>query len=299
VTASERVWSIRECLEWTEQHFAAKGEANSRLTAQWLLAAATGLSRIELYTHYEQPLSKAELAAVRAGIERRLAGEPLQYISGHAPFRHLDMRVRPGVLIPRPETEVLVDVILAALPLPTGREARILDLCTGSGCIALSLVYECPNCHVTAVDIDSAAVELTQENAHLLELGGEDRLCVLQGDLATELLQSPTQRACFDVVVSNPPYIPTAEYLRLPREVAEYEPRIALDGGEGGLDIFCRIAEQAWLLLVPGGLLGCELHETTLEQAKAQCEQLGFTDVEIHQDLNGKPRIIAARKPIL
>jgi release factor glutamine methyltransferase len=172
----------------------------------------------------------------------------------------------------------------------------VLDLCTGTGCVALSLVYECPGLTVVATDIDQAAVELAHENA--CELGLDDeRLTILVDDLATTLLADDANRGLFDVVTSNPPYVPTDECDTLPREIAEYEPRRALDGGEDGLEVFRRIVGQAKLLLKPGGLLACELHEATLEQAKAFCESQGFSDVHIHRDLADKPRIITARKP--
>jgi release factor glutamine methyltransferase len=353
----DQQWTIRAALEWTIGYLERNNEENPRLAAQWLLTAATGLTRIELYTNYDLPLDETQRTALREGIKRRIAGEPLQYILGKAPFRRLEVTVRPGVLIPRPETEILVDVVLSALPTGSATQPpsatpppsvilseaknpaealsadtavaaappsvilseaknpaedlgtdtavaaapplRILDLCTGTGCIALSFLHEYPNCHVTAIDIDPAAVELAQFNACELKLDGEGRLRVFQGDLATELLQDPINHAAFDVIVSNPPYIPTEEYLKLIDEVAKYEARIALDGGEDGLDVFRRILEQSKILLVPGGLLACELHETTLDQAAALCERQGFIDVTIHKDLTDKLRIITARKAVL
>lgn len=324
------LWTVKKTLEWTQGYLESNHIENPRREAQWLLVAATALSRLELYTNYDQPLTKVQLATLRAGIKRRVAGEPLQYILGKAPFRRLELNVRPGVLIPRPETEILVETVIAELsvtdaplvvgaletdgassPLPAAAPdtaaadapnalpavslVRVLDLCTGTGCVALSLVYECPGLTVTATDIDPAAVELAHENAR--ELGLDDgRLTILTDDLATTLVADGANRGFFDVVVSNPPYVPTDECDTLPREIAEYEPRRALDGGADGLEIFRRIIGQAKSLLKPGGLLACELHETTLGQAKAFCEGQGFVDARIHHDLADKPRIITARK---
>jgi release factor glutamine methyltransferase len=178
------------------------------------------------------------------------------------------------------------------------RPKRVLDLCTGTGCIALSLLHECSDVQVVATDIDTAAIESIRENASELGLDGEERLVIFQDDLACSLLADKTNWGTFDVVVSNPPYIPTAELEKLPNEIAHYEPRKALDGGKDGLDVFRRIVEQARLLLVPNGLLACELHEETLGQAQGICEEAGFSDILVHPDLTGRPRIITAHHPI-
>jgi release factor glutamine methyltransferase len=315
-------WTIKAALEWTTNDLARSSEKNPRLAAQWLLCAATGFERIELYTRFDQPLSSEERAKLRQAIERRRAGEPLQYILGKAPFRHLDIKVRSGVLIPRPETEVLVDLVLkweqnsrgehcapAENDNPTPRQpradsnssaccpARIIDLCTGSGCIALSLVHEHPSCHVTAIDIDPAAVTLAQENAATLAPDALSRLTIQQGDLATELLSDSSNHAAFDVIVANPPYIPSAILSELPQEVAAFEPQLALDGGADGLDLFRRIVEQATILLKPGGLLAVELHEDTLDRAATIAKNAGFNQVEVHPDLTQRPRFLTAEKP--
>jgi len=318
-----RTWTIKSALEWTQGHLEAKGDENPRLSAQWLLCAATGLSRLELYTNYEQVLADVQLAVLREGIKRRVAREPLQYIVGRAPFRKIELAVRQGVLIPRPETEVLVDIVIGEL---RGRgilgTAHVLDLCTGSGNIALSLLQECPGVWVLATDNDPTAVRLARENAALLGLGdssgdgsGADnesggdsaddvgsngagrRLRIIQDDLASTLIADPEMHGSFDVVVSNPPYVPTAELEGLPEEVANYEPRGALDGGADGLEVFRRIVVQTQMLLRPNGLLACELFETTLDEAAEFCRSEGFTEVLIHNDLTGRPRIITARTP--
>jgi release factor glutamine methyltransferase len=293
---------------------AKAGEENPRLAAQWLLSAATGLERIELYTDYDRPLTSGERQSLREGIKRRVQGEPLQYIRGKAPFRRLELKVRPGVLIPRPETETLVDLVLdwlraegetptppvtlhegaceASRGEPDGK--RILDLGTGTGAIALSLLAECPGVFVLATDIDPAAVDLASDNAYELKLDGQGHLHILQDDLAASLIADPAAAGSFDVVVSNPPYIPTAELQKLSKEVAQYESTQALDGGADGLALFRRIVDEAGVLLKPGGLLACELYETTLERARAYCALQGFTNATIHEDLTGRPRFITA-----
>jgi release factor glutamine methyltransferase len=349
------VWTIKAALDWTQGYLATNGAENPRLEAQWLLTAATDLSRLELYTNHDQPLTGEQRRVLREAIKRRVAGEPLQYILGKAPFRHLELRVRPGVLIPRPETEVLVDLVLdelralgeaaAAHPADPQPEAlRVLDLCTGTGCIALSLLHEYPGVQVVATDIDPTALTLAQENATLTEAPlttllidprhsalpvrhsglvpessgrpANDNGCtannvcaitptvsptttsltILLDDLATTLVADPATHASFDIVVSNPPYVPTAELAELPNEVAAFEPHAALDGGPDGLHIFRRILKQAQLLLKPNALLACELHETTLEQAKTLCESAGFHNTKIHPDLTHAPRILTTRR---
>ncbi|HBT95131.1 MAG TPA: peptide chain release factor N(5)-glutamine methyltransferase, partial [Coriobacteriia bacterium] len=280
-----------------------------RLEAQWVVSAATDLTRIEIYTNYDRPLDKTQLACVREGIKRRLAGEPLQYISGKAAFRRLEFKVRPPVLIPRPETEVLVDGVLEevkALDRSIGAQdvepertepVRILDIGTGSGCIALSLLHEAHNVKLTATDLNPEAVALAEENAGMLGLDDPQRLSIVQDDLASSLVENPAFHGSFDIIVSNPPYIPTRELQELPEEVARYESPLALDGGEDGLVVFRRIVAQAKLLLKPGALLTCELHEDTLIAAKAHSEAEGLVDCLIHNDLTNRPRIITARMP--
>jgi release factor glutamine methyltransferase len=265
---------------------------------------------------------------VREGIKRRLAGEPLQYITGKAPFRRLEFIVRAPALIPRPETEVLVDVVLRELDAlgacgaggafgersaggmdsadnagtatrGTVTDIKIIDIGTGSGCIALSLLYEARGARlkIIATDLKAEAVTLTTENAEALGLFDPLHLNILQDDLATSLLSDAANHNSFDIVVSNPPYIPTEELNKLLNEITQYESPEALDGGADGLNTFRRIVEQAKTLLKPGGLLACELHEATLETAKAHCEAEGFERVTVHNDLTGRPRIISAYMP--
>lgn len=318
--------TIRNCLEWTEKHLTKQGEEHPRLAAQWLLTAATGLTRLQLYLEYDRPLSVDERKTLRLGIRRRLRGEPLQYITGRAPFRHLELAVRPGVLIPRPETETLVDLVLAFAP------QRVLDVGTGSGAIALSLLHELPGVSVWATDISAEALAIAAENARELGLGGEardggvvedladvsngasdgdsarafdevstlpyrcdfERLHFIEDDLAISLVDDPELYASFDALVSNPPYIPSSEMSGLPREVGEFEPTIALDGGVDGLDIFRRLLSQAKALLKPGGLLAVELYETKLEVAQKLAEAAEFKTVQIHPDLTDRPRFLTA-----
>ena len=153
--SAEQVWSVKAALEWTTTFLAEKNDEHPRRSAEWLLSAATGLSRVELYAFHDRPLSDDERATLREAVRRRAAGEPLQYVTGEVAFRHVVVKVRPGVLIPRPETEILVDAVLPDLRriLAERPEALVADLCTGSGCIALSIASECPGAAVYASDL--------------------------------------------------------------------------------------------------------------------------------------------------
>lgn len=282
------IWTIKAALEWTDGYLARKGIENSRLSAEWLLSEATGLRRIELYTNFDKPLSIDERDVFRTYVKRRATGEPLQYITGEVGFRHIAVKVKPGVLIPRPETEVLVSEALRGFA--PDQTFIAADICTGSGCIACSLAYERPNCHVLASDIASEAIELALLNIN--SLGLDSQIEVFQGDLGDAI---PTEfLGSLDLVVSNPPYIPTAVIDMLSDEVVRHEPRLALDGGPDGNEPFRRLAQWARAALSAGGRLALELHETCLDDAKTYAESIGFRDVRIVYDLAGKPRVLTA-----
>lgn len=336
-------WTIKKALEWTEGYLADKGDENPRLSAQWLLSEACGLSRTQLFVNFDRLLSEDERGVLRDYVRRRGAGEPLQYITGEVAFRHINVKVRPGVLIPRPETEVLVSEVLAALPTPGPRDVAwnpeaaeqereavaavkkaleeagesaslsvggdlgrpssagmdetrksllVADLCTGSGCIACSLAYEHPDVRVIATDVAPEAVALAKENTEALGLA--DRVAVLQCSLGSGIGEK--RMGTFDAVVSNPPYVPTAVMAGIPREVADFEPTLALDGGADGLDLFRPLAQWAARALKPGGVLACELYEGHMDAARAVAEQAGFVDVHIVDDLTGRPRVLVAKR---
>ncbi len=289
-------WTVKSTLEWTTGYLERKGDEHPRLSAEWLLCAATGMSRVEVYMNYDRPLDAAELATLHAGVERRGRGEPLQYVTGEMPFRHIVLKCAPGVLIPRPETEVLVDCVLDyldALVLGEGDTASVLEVGTGTGCIALSLAGERPFVRVSATDVSPDAVALAGRNRDALGLDGPVELFLT--DLADGV--PGAEDAAFDVLVSNPPYIPSALVEELPAEVGGFEPRLALDGGPDGLDVFRRIVALAGTALKPGGLLACELHEECLEQACDEAVSGGLLqNARIVKDLAGKNRILLAER---
>lgn len=278
----QQVWTIGDTLAWCREYLAHHDDENPKLSAEWLLAAATGLTRIELYMHFDRPLTMEERDVLRETLKRRGAGEPLQYISGEAAFRHIVVKTSRGVLIPRPETEVLVDVVLDGL---AGADAPcVLEVGCGTGCIACSLAKEA-GAQVLATDISPEAVACAQANVEMLGL--EELVEIVERDCVAGIVGS------FDCLVSNPPYIPTAELAELPHEVAGFEPRLALDGGSDGLAFFDRLITEALPLVKDGGLFACELHETCLEEAARRLREAGCVDVKVTKDLVGRDRIVS------
>lgn len=418
---ANEIWTIKRCLEWTKEYLAERGEEHPRLSAEWLLCAATGLARIDLYMRMDETLDAAQLETMHAAVVRRAKGEPLQYITGSTQFRMIDVACAPGVLIPRPETEMLVEEVLnyldaevlspeaaarqrvelpwndeveqarkaeaaladerataerraanltaadeaalgsdvlgsrayaeeladreaeeaatqaaeaeaaeaaaqaadaeaeeaaepeldeygiaiegadheasltedAAAPAPAEpRTARVLEVGCGTGCISLSLAWERRG-HVTctATDIESRAIDLATKNRDALGLTADEVAFSL-----TNLVSSiPREEwGTFDVLVSNPPYIPTDVMRSLPHEVKDFEPDLALEGGAEGLDIFRRLLNAAPYMLRAGGLFACELYEGALDAAAELCRQAGLSDVRIVRDLTDRPRIVRA-----
>ncbi len=291
-------WTIKRVLDWTSGYLERKGDEHPRLSAEWLLANVCGLSRVELYVNFDKPLEAGELDAMHAAIERRAAGEPLQYVTGEMPFRHIVLKCERGVLIPRPETEVLVDAALEGVDAAAEKSdegagpVRVLEVGTGTGCIALSIASERPGALVTATDLSPRAVELAARNREALGL--EEAVDVIECDLATGV--NPDLMGSFSVLVSNPPYIPT-QVLRdeVPAEVADFEPELALDGGDDGLDVFRRLVELAPEALAPGGMLAVELFEGALDAAADLVRaQGGWGSVEVREDLTRRPRVLVA-----
>lgn len=388
MAANDQTWTVKAILDWCEGYLANKGDASPRHAAQYLLGEAMGLSRIELYTNFDKPLTDEERSTMRTWVARRGAGEPLQLICGTAPFRHMVLEVAPGVLIPRPETEVLVSEVLALFPAPKqisahafedlsavsgqvesvedsvseipvveigsiseetlsevsaggivsvserpetfalkdvaqGSQSKIdavgqddemiaagtasemkpdpksesihvIDLCTGSGCIACALATEHPNMEVLALDIAPEALALAQRNVKAQ--GVADRVSVRESDLLAAATVDPENKGSFDAIVSNPPYIPSRVVDTLDAEVNDYEPRLALDGGADGLDLFRRFIGDAHELLKPNGVLAVELFEESLDQARTIALNSGFSEARIVQDLTNRPRVLIATK---
>ncbi len=274
-------WTTLKLLAWTQDFFAKKDVDAPRLTAEVLLAHALSCDRVRLYLDFDKPLGDPELARFRELVRRRVDGEPTAYLVGRREFFGHPFRVDPRVLVPRPETELLVEAALAALP----EGGSALDLCTGSGCVAVSLALARKGARVLATDVSEEALALARENA--VALGAVVEFAT--GDLWAAVHAGEL----FDVVVSNPPYVPTGELAGLSREVRR-EPCIALDGGEDGLAVLRGIVLGAASRVKPGGTLCLEMHESHVEALPALCRGAGFARAEARPDLAGLPRLVVA-----
>ena len=286
--------SVGEALRAAALRLRASGSRSPRLDAELLLATVLGVDRTGLFRQPERALALEEAERFDAFVARREALEPVAYIRGLRAFRTLELEVTPAVLIPRPETETLVDVALELLDgaSPPGPFAPlVLDVGTGSGCIALALAAENPYVRVVASDVDEAALAVARRNA--ARLGLERRLVLVRSDLLADL---PTDLR-FDLVLSNPPYIPAAEYEALEPNVHDFEPRLALYGGADGLDVYRRLVPAAAARLRRGGALAVEVGAG---QAAAVAELFaaagGFAAAEQRLDLGGVPRVVSARR---
>lgn len=290
---ADELWTVRRILNWTTGYLERKGDEHPRLSAEWLLGNACGLSRVEIYMNFDKPLSPAELDIMRDGVRRRGAGEPLQYVTGEMPFRHIVLRCEEGVLIPRPETEILVDAALEALDACGSDAPLALEIGTGTGCIALSLASEHEGTRVIATDLSPTAVKLATRNRDALNLAGA--VDVVECDLASAIPAVLMGR--FNLLVSNPPYIPTAVLAHeVPAEVKDHEPGLALDGGADGLDVFRRILALAPQVLAPAGTLCVELYEGNVHAAAELVRaQPGWERVEVREDLTHRPRVLVAK----
>ena len=281
----QKIWTIGALLQWTQRYFGGKGVENPRLDAELLLCHVLGKDRVYLYVHFDQPLCKEELTAFRALVKQRSSRVPVAYILGEKGFMGLTFKVSPAVLIPRPETELLVEeVLLAVKPLA---KPYLLDLGAGSGAIIVSLLAHCPAAVGVAVDISPEALAVAGENA--ADNNVRDRLTLLQGDLFAPLgLQER-----FDVIVSNPPYIPASDVDTLAPEVRR-EPRLALDGGRDGLDYYRRLAQEAPVYSKPGTLLALEIGIDQHETVPALLVVAGWTIQSIRRDYGNIPRVVLA-----
>jgi release factor glutamine methyltransferase len=276
------VWTTLGVLDWTTQRFSDAGIAAARLEAQVLLAHVLGCSRVQLYTGFDKPLGEAELASYRALIKRRLAGESVSYLVGETEFWGLPFHVDASVLVPRPDTETVIDVARVARPNRT-LPCRILDLCTGSGVIAVSLAKEFPAAQVVATELSPAAAAIARKNAE--RNGVADRVDVREGDLFAPV---PGER--FELIAANPPYIASAVVPTLSAEVRG-EPVIALDGGHDGLRFYDRICAAAREHLTADGILIVEHGYDQADAVRARLSAAGLSDVTLVHDLGKNPRV--------
>ena len=301
---SGETWTVLKIIQWTTEYLKGKGIDNPRLDSEVLLAHLLKLNRVGLYLNFDRPLSRDELSSFREIVKRRGSREPLQYITGHQEFWSLDFKVTPDVLIPRPDTEILVEEALKVVSgqgsvASENRPLRILDLCTGSGCIAISLAHELKDSVVYAADASDAALKVARENAETN--GVQDRVTFLKGDLYGALENRPRitdhRPLLFDLIVSNPPYIKNIDIPNIQPEVRDYEPRMAVDGGAEGLGFYKRIVADAPNHLSPHGWLMVEVGEGQAEAVSEMMKDAGGFDSPLTvKDLAGIERVVKARK---
>ncbi|OJW09410.1 MAG: protein-(glutamine-N5) methyltransferase, release factor-specific [Planctomycetales bacterium 71-10] len=285
----EEPWTIGRLLAWTAEFFKKKGSDSPRLDAEVMLAHVLGYERVQLYTHYEDVVGERARGEYRDLVRRRSEGTPVAYLVGRKEFYSLRFDVTPAVLIPRPETEFVVMEFLAAVKEIEGPTA--IDVGTGSGCIAVACAKHKPGARFAAIDASADALDVARRNAARHAVA--DRIEFLEGDLLAPLAGRPA----VDVIVSNPPYIATAEVEALDPGVRDFEPRLALDGGVDGLDAYRRIAAQAPPLLKSGGRLILEIGFSQDAEVAAIIESTpGLRFSATVRDLQGHPRVVLATR---
>lgn len=293
-------WTILATLRWTADYFGARGVAEPRASAEILLAHTLGVSRLDLYLRYDQPLNPNELARFKALMVRRREGEPVAYLTGHREFWSLDFRVTPAVLIPRPETETLVAAALESAKEPPPETQNLkpetsplrgAEVGVGSGAVVIALAKELPQMAWVGLDTSGAALAVARDNAR--RHGVLPRVHFLQADLLAALKPA----AGFALLVANLPYVPRAEWERLPREIKAFEPPDALLGGEDGLDLIRPLIRQAQHYVRGGGWVLLEVGDRQAPQVAALVEETGaYERVESIQDFSGMERVVRARR---
>ncbi|MGI9627118.1 MAG: peptide chain release factor N(5)-glutamine methyltransferase [Longimicrobiales bacterium] len=281
-------WTVMHMVRWSTAYLDERQIEGPRLDAEMLLAHALGTERLQLYLQFDRPLTAGELKAYKPLLKRRAAREPIQYILGSTPFRTLELSVDPRALIPRPETEFLLDVILQA----SGSHpfSRALDVGTGTGAIALSLAAEKLAHSVCATDVSEEALELARANAERNDLEGVV-------DFRVGPCTVPFDGQAFDLIVSNPPYVPDQEWEETAPEVRDWEPSLALKGGHDGLDMVRTLIQEVPAKLKPGGWLALELASPqTTEVEEALRAEGNFAEAQTQEDLTGRTRYVLARK---
>ncbi len=317
-----QTWTIQKLLNWVTEYLTGKGIDSPRLSAELLLSHVVGLQRIELYTQFDKPVARQQLDRLRDLVKRAGQNEPIAYLVGKTEFYSLEINVTPDCMIPRPETELLGERAIEFLrtrpvrnstmgnTLQKGRISNgactttqfVCDLCTGSGCIAVAIAKNFPDARIIATDICDAALAVAAGNVEKHQL--KERITLLCGDLFDPIISGldvdklvPDSDRGFDLIVCNPPYVSTAEYEKLDRNVKDYEPKVALFAGTDGLDIYRRIIEKADCFLKPDAALMLEIGFTQGQAVKELLEQTGaFAEIKIEKDLHNNDRIATAKK---
>jgi release factor glutamine methyltransferase len=289
---SNDAWTIQKLLNWVTEYLATKGIESPRFSAELLLSEVLSLKRIELYTQFDKQVPRQQLDKLHELVKRAVLHEPVAYLTGKTEFYSLELEITSDCLIPRPETELLVQRAIEFLRTRSGIQ-YICDLCTGSGCIAVAIAKNFPEARVTATDISAAALEVAARNVEKHRLTEHVRL--LCGDLFEPVIQQ-LDVGQFDLIVCNPPYVSTAEYEKLDKNVKDYEPESALLAGEDGLDVYRRIIEKVDNFLKPGAALMLEIGYAQGPAIKDLLEQIAaFAEIKIEKDFHDNDRIVIAK----
>lgn len=279
----------RALLDRAARRLAAADRTAPRRTAEWLMTEVLHCDRAQLYVHPERSVSPDAARRFEELVDRRVQGEPLQHVLGYASFRGLRLQVSPDVMVPRPETEVVVDRALACIE---GKKApRVLDVGTGSGCIALALKHERPDAVVHACDVSPDALSVARANAHEHQLD----VHLFEADALGTTVPDEAPRD-LDLLVSNPPYIPESEADALPPVVREYDPDVALFAGDDPLRFYRALVDWAHALCTPGAAVVFETHATYADAVEALLRREGLTEVRGEKDLSGRPRVVWGRR---
>jgi len=282
-------WTIKALLEWITPHLTDKGVDSPRLCAEFLLTEVLDMQRMDLYTQFNTIVSAEHLAILRDLVKRAGEHEPVAYLVGKSEFYSIELNIKPGCSIPRPETELLVQECIDILREHNTKQT-ILDLCTGSACIAIALAMNYKDAHITASDISAEALAIAQTNIKKHAL--EQRINLVHGDLF-----EPIDSTCFDIIVCNPPYIAETEYKDLDKNVRDYEPKLALCAGIKGLDLYQRIIEQVHNYLKPNAYLLLEIGYNQADALENMINNTGqFKCVCIKKDFQGHTRVVIAQK---
>lgn len=288
-------WTIQKLLSWVTEYFTGKGVDSPRLSAEWLLCYVLGYKRIELYTQFNKVVGQEQLSRLHELVKRAGAHEPVAYITGKKEFYSLEFEITKDCLIPRPETELLVERAIEFLRTRTG-EQFVCDLCTGCGCVAVAIARNFAGCQIVATDISDAALSVAEKN--VAKHGLMNRIKLLQGDLFEPVIAG-LGPARFDLIASNPPYVSELEYEKLAPNVKDFEPKSALTAGKDGLDIIKKIIANTNQYLKPAGTLMLEIGNEQGNAVRNLLETVGyFSDVKIEKDYSTLDRLaIAVIKP--
>ncbi|MFA5251886.1 MAG: peptide chain release factor N(5)-glutamine methyltransferase [Phycisphaerae bacterium] len=286
------IWTIQKLLNWVAEYLKNKGIDSPRLSAELLLSYVLGLKRIELYTQFEKIVTEQQLDRLHDFVERAGKHEPIAYLAGKTEFYSLELEITADCMIPRPETELLVERAIEFLRTHSGKQF-VCDLCTGSGCIAAAIAKNYSDCRIIATDICDAALSVAAKNVE--KHGLAERIKLLCGDLFDPIVPHLDVEK-FDLIVCNPPYISTAEFEKLGKNVKDYEPKLALFAGDEGLDIYRRIIERAGEFLKPDAALMLEIGYNQGQAVRQLLDQANcFNKVTIEKDFHDNDRIVIAK----